>query len=81
MILKVDLLNTKNAPKGLFAAIEEENEHENAFEIYIDVPKTDYRAIRRAILDLDEFYIKKIITIQHLKNRIFILFKVNQSNK
>lgn len=57
----VDLLNTKNAPKGLFAAIEEENDHEHALEIYIDVPKTDYRAIRRAILDLDEFYTKNIV--------------------
>lgn len=50
----VDLLNTKNAPKGLFAAIENEEE----FDTYIEVPKTDYRAIRRAILDLDEFYDK-----------------------
>ncbi|WP_316832799.1 hypothetical protein [Pedobacter aquatilis] len=53
----VDLLNTKNAPKGLFAAIEGEDDA----EIYIDVPKTDYRAIRRAILDLDEFYKQNIV--------------------
>ena len=51
----VDLLNTKNAPKGLFAVIDDED------EIYIEVPKTDYRAIRRAILDLDEFYIQNIL--------------------
>ncbi|MDM1409021.1 hypothetical protein [Myroides sp. DF42-4-2] len=54
----VDLLNTKNAPKGLFAVIDDSEDDET--EIYIDVPKTDYRAIRRAILDLDEFY-KQII--------------------
>jgi perosamine synthetase len=53
----VDLLNTKNAPKGLFEAAEDEDDT----EIYIDVPKTDYRAIRRAILDLDEFYKQNII--------------------
>ena len=55
----VDLLNTKNAPKGLFAAVEAEDEDNT--EIYIDVPKTDYRAIRRAILDLDEFYKRNIV--------------------
>lgn len=51
----VDLINTVNAPKGLFIATELSNE--NLDEItYIDVPKTDYRAIRRAVLDLDKFY-------------------------
>lgn len=48
----VDLMNTNNAPKGLFEAVEDDSEN----SIYVDVPKNDYRAIRRAILDLDEFY-------------------------
>ncbi|WP_428067751.1 hypothetical protein [Chryseobacterium gambrini] len=48
----VDLINTSLSPKGLFEVeidIEEE-------VIYDDVPKNDYRSIRRAILDLKEFY-------------------------
>lgn len=53
----VDLLNTKNAPKGLFSVIEEKDSPET----FIDVPKTDYRAIRRAILDLEEFYEKNVL--------------------
>ena len=48
----VDLMNTNNAPKGLFEVTEEGAEN----SIYVDVPKNDYRAIRRAILDLNEFY-------------------------
>lgn len=51
----VDLLNTKNAPKGLFEVLEDEQDTEK----FIEVPKTDYRAIRRAILDLDDFYKNK----------------------
>jgi hypothetical protein len=53
----VDLMNTNNAPRGLFEATEQDSE----ISIYVDVPKNDYRAIRRAILDLDEFY--KNVTI------------------
>lgn len=49
----VDLINSSFAPRGLFEAIEEEA---NAAVKYIDVPHTDYRSIRRAILDLPEFY-------------------------
>lgn len=45
----VDLINTKRAPKGLFEA-----ETDNGVE-FIQVPINDYRAIRRAILDLEEF--------------------------
>ncbi|GAA0872182.1 hypothetical protein GCM10009117_13290 [Gangjinia marincola] len=48
----VDLMNTNNAPKGLFEATEQDSEN----SIYVDVPRNDYRAIRRAILDLSEFY-------------------------
>ncbi len=50
----VDLINTINAPKGLFEVIENDSEDENLK--YIDVPMNDYRAIRRAILDLEQFY-------------------------
>lgn len=46
----VDLLATKNAPKGLFEA-----ESEAGID-YVTVPATDYRSIRRSILDLDGFY-------------------------
>ncbi|MDD3490242.1 MAG: hypothetical protein PHR62_10210 [Paludibacter sp.] len=45
----VDLINTNRAPKGLFEA---ETENGNEF---VQVPVNDYRAIRRAILDLNEF--------------------------
>ncbi len=44
----VDLMATKAAPGGLFAADEQ---HELAAEVPVD----DYRAIRRAILDVDAF--------------------------
>ncbi|MEN2436802.1 hypothetical protein AAH994_15410, partial [Weeksellaceae bacterium A-14] len=54
----VDLLNTKNAPKGLFAVVDSDEEET---EVYIDVPKTDYRSIRRAILDLEEYYKQNIV--------------------
>ena len=47
----VDLLATKNAPLGLLS-----DDGENGAE-YIDVPKTDFRSIRNAILDLDNFYV------------------------
>lgn len=45
----VDLINTSRAPMGLF-----EVETENGAQ-YVEVPVTDYRSIRRAILNLDEF--------------------------
>lgn len=47
----VDLFNTTRAPKGLF----EDEVCEDQTE-FIDVPKDDYRSIRRAILNLKEFY-------------------------
>src|SRR5665213_1103416 len=43
----VDLLVTAKAPGGLLASDES--------EAFIEVPPDDYRAIRRAILDIDEF--------------------------
>lgn len=45
----VDLINTNRAPKGLFQA-----ETDDGLK-YVQVPNNDYRAIRRAILDLEEF--------------------------
>ena len=49
----VDLINTTKRPLGLF-----EEELENGDVEYCQVPKEDYRSIRRAVLDMDEF-IKK----------------------
>lgn len=45
----VDLMNTVKAPKGLFEA---EGDSSAGF---VEVPSTDYRSIRRAILDLERF--------------------------
>lgn len=50
----VDLINTSRAPQGLFMA-----EADDGHEVFFDVPHTDFRSIRRAILDLDEFYKSK----------------------
>jgi len=46
----VDLLQTKKAPIGLLPT------DDSADGAFIDVPPDDYRAIRRAILDLEKFY-------------------------
>ncbi|WP_221179034.1 hypothetical protein [Pseudomonas chlororaphis] len=46
----VDLMNTVKAPKGLFEASKLEGESG-----FVDVPATDYRSIRRAILDIERF--------------------------
>lgn len=48
----VDLINTSRAPRGLFEA---DYEGKAGF---VDVPHTDFRSIRRAILDLMPFYEK-----------------------
>jgi len=45
----VDLINTTRAPQGLF-----EIDSEDGSE-FVEVPANDYRAIRRAILDLSDF--------------------------
>lgn len=45
----VDLINTAKAPNGLLPAGDADDGS------FVDVPPDDYRAIRRAILDLDEF--------------------------
>lgn len=52
----VELINTAKAPKGLLAIMDEEFDRVE----YIDVPQTDHRSIRRAILDLEEFYKRNI---------------------
>ncbi len=46
----VDLISTTSAPQGLFEA-----ESEMGVSGYVDVPATDYRSIRRAILNLSDF--------------------------
>lgn len=46
----VDLINTVREPKGLF-----EIETENGPE-FVEVPQTDFRSIRRSILDIGQFY-------------------------
>jgi len=48
----VDLLSTAREPQGTFPMGEAEDQQAG----YVDVPPDDYRAIRRAILDLHEFY-------------------------
>jgi hypothetical protein len=48
----VDLISTANAPAGLFAVDDDTSANGVTF---VDVPTTDYRSIRRAILDLQQF--------------------------
>ena len=50
----VDLINTSRAPKGLFGVETEDGEQ------FTEVPQTDFRAIRRAILDIKQFYDKNL---------------------
>lgn len=51
----VDLISTANAPQGLFAVDAEDG---NGIH-FVEVPNTDYRSIRRAILDIREFEINQ----------------------
>ena len=46
----VDLINTARFPLGLF----QEEMEDGSFE-YTNVPKEDYRSIRRAILKMEDF--------------------------
>jgi hypothetical protein len=46
----VDLVGTAAAPQGLFFAQEDSETN-----IPVQVPRDDYRSIRRAILDIDDF--------------------------
>jgi hypothetical protein len=47
----VDLVATSKGPIGLLPYVDEEDDELK----YIEVPPDDYRSIRRAILDLDDF--------------------------
>lgn len=47
----IDLINTTKYPLGLFQIGDESDESQ-----YTEVPTNDYRSIRRAILDLKQFY-------------------------
>lgn len=49
----VELFNTAAAPKGLF---EVEEDVATSSTKFVEVPQTDYRSLRRAILDLSAFY-------------------------
>lgn len=46
----VDLINTAKAPKGMLDL------GDNTADYSVGVPKTDFRSIRRCILDLADFY-------------------------
>lgn len=50
----VDLINTSRVPQGLFEADVEGNCG------FVDVPHTDFRSIRRAILELSPFYAQEV---------------------
>ncbi len=50
----VELSTTAKEPSGLFMA-----ELDDGAESYVQVPKDDYRSIRRAVLDLDAFESRK----------------------
>jgi len=49
----VDLIQTQSAPQGTLPFDDEDG---NTFYVDVTVPFQDHRAIRRAILDLPEFY-------------------------
>jgi len=51
----VDLINTTRAPRGLFEA------DVDGQAGFVQVPDTDFRSIRRAILDLKQFYASTIV--------------------
>lgn len=54
----VELIHTARAPKGLFEVEVSEGNEENLSgrTEFVNVPQNDYRAIRRAILDISEFF-------------------------
>lgn len=62
----VDLINTQKTPLGLLPASEELED-----QAYIEVPSDDYRAIRRAVLNLSRF---------EERTTKFFLGKPNQDN-
>jgi hypothetical protein len=62
----VELMSSKNAPLGLIIESDENDELQ-----YIEVPKSDYRSVRNAILDLDAFSgqlrLNLVTTTDHLQ--------------
>lgn len=48
----VDLMSSRDAPKGLII----ESDLPNGSNDYIEIPKTDYRSIKNSILDLEKYY-------------------------
>lgn len=54
----VDLITTNRAPKGLFPIVSDDDSGSGQ-EYYPDVPHDDYRSIRRAVLDFDEYFNRK----------------------
>ncbi|MFC9291067.1 ATP-binding protein [Streptomyces sp. NPDC057052] len=49
----VDLIHTRYEPLGVLPIFADEGEEDA--EVYVDVPTQDLRALRRAVLDIDEF--------------------------
>jgi hypothetical protein len=52
----VDLLTTAREPQGLLPVDDDESDESDWAAKFVEVPPDDYRAIRRAILDLRAFY-------------------------
>ncbi len=51
----VDLINTQNAPRVMLALDIDQSDLDDSDGGWVEVPEQDLRALRRAILDLDEF--------------------------
>ncbi|MCA2234536.1 ORC-CDC6 family AAA ATPase [Mycobacterium intracellulare] len=51
----VDLINTQNAPRGLLAVDLDGDDIDDSDGGWVEVPEQDLRALRRAVLNLDEF--------------------------
>jgi hypothetical protein len=49
----VDLIHTRNEPLGVLPLFDESDDESTG--VYVDVPTQDLRALRRAVLDFDEF--------------------------
>ncbi|MFM0085073.1 hypothetical protein P0D72_40420 [Paraburkholderia sediminicola] len=64
----VDLLSTAKEPEGMFPA-GEPSELDGG---YVDVPPDDYRAIRRAVLDLTAFYGPSPSTVAPLSTAVAV---------
>lgn len=57
----VDLISTQNAPQGMLPV-----ESADGTDGYVEVPTQDLRALRRAVLDLDDFFASEEATIEGL---------------